>query len=238
MIPLPELTPFPGNARRGDPVKIAESITANGQYRALVVRAHGDSLTVLAGNHTLKGLEILDSPAARCEVIDCDDETARRINLVDNKASDDGTYDEEALAALLGALDTVVGTGYSDEEVDSIVARYEPEEEASYVAPQVHYNDTDEEREARIKSHGGPDSRTMESRGIRDVILAMPSAEADELGRMIMKLRETWGALSQGEVLLRAARVAVRALDSNPEGTDLYAVLAEQPYSEDEPDAA
>lgn len=126
MIPLAELTPFPGNARRGDPEKIAESITANGQYRALVVRRSGVLLTVLAGNHTLKGLEILDVPAARCEIIECDEETARRINLVDNKISDDGTYDDVALAALLGALDDFTGTGYTEDDLSLLTARHAP----------------------------------------------------------------------------------------------------------------
>lgn len=122
MIPLPELTPFPGNARRGNPEVIAESISVNGQYRPLIVRQHGGTLTVLAGNHTLKGLEILDALEARCEVIDCDDSTALRINLVDNKSSDDGTYDEEARVALLSLLDgDYLGTGYLGHELDDEV---------------------------------------------------------------------------------------------------------------------
>ena len=48
---LDELTPFPGNARRGDPNVIARSIVRNGQYRAIVARIIG-ARTILAGNHT------------------------------------------------------------------------------------------------------------------------------------------------------------------------------------------
>ena len=49
---LDELTPFPGNARRGDPNVIARSIVRNGQYRAIVVRVSDGARTILAGNHT------------------------------------------------------------------------------------------------------------------------------------------------------------------------------------------
>jgi hypothetical protein len=51
---------------------------------------------------------------------------------------------------------------------------------------------------------------------VRDIFLALPSDQADELGRLIMALRETWGALPQGEVILKACRVAhtVYALES------------------------
>lgn len=214
MIPLAELTLFPGNARRGNRAKLLESLEANGQYRSLIVRDTGDELVILAGNNTYEALDAQGAPSARCEVVTCDDQTALRVNLVDNKANDEATYDDRARAELLALLDGLDGTGYDEEEVDSIVARFEEEEftqaEETGVAE---YNDDAEEREARIQSHGGHDSKTYESRGVRDIFLALPAAEADELGRLIMELRETWGALPQGEVILKAARVARKALE-------------------------
>ncbi|MFF5422432.1 hypothetical protein ACFY49_40190, partial [Streptomyces misionensis] len=52
-VPLDELTPFPGNAKRGSVDTILESLRRNGQYRGLVVREIPDGpLIVLAGNHT------------------------------------------------------------------------------------------------------------------------------------------------------------------------------------------
>jgi len=223
MISLDELTPFPGNARRGDPFKLAESLEANGQYRSLIVRQKDDDLIVLAGNNTLLALEAKGETEARCEIVRCDDATALRVNLVDNKTNDSATYDDQARAALLVLLDgEIYGTGYDDDEADTIIARYEEDEVTDLAEPVVlDYNDDQAEREARILSHGGHESRTMESRGIRDVILAMPAADADELGRLIMKLRETWGALNQGEILLRAARVARVALDDSHGEEDL-----------------
>lgn len=214
MIRLDLLTPFPGNARRGNRTKLLESLEANGQYRSLIVREVGDERVVLAGNNTLAALEARGDEAARCEVIQCDDATALRINLVDNKSNDEATYDDAARAALLDLLDgELSGTGYEEDEVDAILARFEEPEYTEVHEPEVaEFNDDAEERERRKISHGGEGSRTMESRGIRDIFIPLPVAQADELGRLIMELRKSWGALPQGEVLLKAARVAAAAL--------------------------
>lgn len=223
MIPLADLTPFPGNARRGDRARLLESLEVNGQYRSLIVRKQPDgALVVLAGNNTMQALEARGDERARCEIVTCDDATALRVNLVDNATTDRATYDDEARARLIAELDgAVAGSGYTEDEADAILARYEEPEIVHVEEQTAEYNDSAEEREARKRSHGGDDSKTYESRGVRDIFLALPSAEADELGRLIMALRETWGALDQGTVLLRAARVARAAVDwsgKDPEG--------------------
>lgn len=154
VISLDELTPFPGNAKRGDVDAILQSLRRNGQYRALVVREveHGP-LIVLAGNHTMQALALhgqgacgqtvrvrtsdgdVDDrpcgvcgnqpwePAARCEIITCDDAAARRINLADNKIPELGTYDNDALAELLSHLDgDYTGAGYTEADVEALIA--------------------------------------------------------------------------------------------------------------------
>lgn len=213
MVTLDDLEPYPGNARIGNRKKLVESLEANGQYRSLIVRETQDGrLTVLAGNNTMAALEERGDTEARCEIVHCDDATALRVNLVDNKSNDEATYDDQARARLLELLDgELSGTGYDEDEADAIVARYEEPEITELAEPEVaDYNDDADERQARVKSHGGEDSKTMESRGIRDIFIPLPVAQADELGRLIMALRETWGALPQGEILLKAARVAAR----------------------------
>lgn len=239
MVPLDQLTPFPGNAKRGRVDKIRESIAEHGQYRSLVVRhTPEDLLIVLAGNHTMMALAEQGETQARCEIISCDELTAKKINLIDNKASDDGEYDQLALADLLRGLDgDYSGTGFEDDEVADLMDALETAgdvqpEVLAYTAPEASFNDSAEDREARRLQHGGPDSRTLESRGVRDIILALPSAQAEELGRLIMALRETWGALSQGDVVLRACRLARRVLEQETdELTDLSA--SETPYEPD-----
>jgi DNA modification methylase len=145
-VSLEDLEPFPGNARRGNVDLILDSLRANGQYKPLTVRRKGDDLIILAGNHTFLALlrheesgrdacadwELAndrpcqlcitvdpDDPTALAHIIECDDATATRINLVDNKSADDGTYDQEALAALLTALeDDLVGSGFELSEAE------------------------------------------------------------------------------------------------------------------------
>lgn len=150
---LDDLQPFPGNARRGDPELILSSLQRNGQYRSLIVRQEDDDrLTILAGNHTAQALALhgpgpceyrarvkgeerpcgicQNEPwdlSARCEVVTCDDDTARRINLIDNRANDAGGYDNEALAELLSYMDEdYEGTGYNAGDVNRLL--YVPED--------------------------------------------------------------------------------------------------------------
>jgi hypothetical protein len=145
-VPLEDLTPFEGNARRGNVELVLDSLRANGQYKPLVVRQQDETLTILAGNHTYLALlrheederagcqdwELAndrpcqictevdrEDPTALAHLVECDDATATRINLVDNKAADEGDYDRDALDALLATLDDdFVGTGYGPSEAE------------------------------------------------------------------------------------------------------------------------
>ncbi|MFJ2205967.1 hypothetical protein [Streptomyces microflavus] len=149
-LPLAQLRPFEGNAKRGDVDLILESLRRNGQYRSLIIRETPTGkgpFTILAGNHTADAFKAHGKgdcgqlvtagtetrpcgicandpkwkPTARCEVIDCDDDTARRVNLVDNKSADAGSYDDDALTALLSGLDGLDGTAYSDDDLDELL---------------------------------------------------------------------------------------------------------------------
>ena len=122
-IPLDELTPFPGNAKRGDVDTIRTSLRRNGQYRSLVVREIPNGpLIVLAGNHTMQALTAEGHQTARCEVVLCDEDTARHINLADNRTAELGEYDNDALAELLSYLDgDYQGTGYTDDYVQALI---------------------------------------------------------------------------------------------------------------------
>lgn len=239
MVPLDQLQPYPGNARLGNRGLLVESLEENGQYRSMIVRLHDDgALTVLCGNNTLAALEERGDETGRCEIVKCDDATALRVNLVDNASNDKATYDDEARARLMALLDGEIrGTGYTDDEVDSLIARYEEPEVTAYEEPEVTYNDDEDEREARIASRGGHESSPMVSRGIRDVLIVLPNADADELGRIIVRLRKEWGSLPQGEVILKGMRVAARVHDQDTdELTDLGA--AETVYGAPEEVAA
>ncbi|MFC9497628.1 DNA methyltransferase [Streptomyces sp. NPDC056982] len=130
-IPLDELTPFPGNAKRGDVDQIRKSLRRNGQYRSLVVREIPDGpLIVLAGNHTMQALAGEGHATARCEVVLCDEDTARRINLADNRTAELGGYDNDALAELLSYMGgDLEGTGYTDADVEALITPLEDADE-------------------------------------------------------------------------------------------------------------
>lgn len=154
-VSLGELAEFPGNARVGNVPAILASLRRNAQYRSLIVREEDDGrLTILAGNHTAKALASHGpgpcdykaaargvehpcgvcqnepwEPGARIEIVHCDDDTARRVVIADNRTNDLGTYDQDALAELLSYLDEegYDGTGYTDDEVTRLVHTGLPE---------------------------------------------------------------------------------------------------------------
>jgi hypothetical protein len=135
-IPLDELETFPGNANIGDVGKILESLAASSQFRSLIVRREGDRDTIMAGNHTKLAMvehgvgrckrEVCalcgDSPDGfdaqpRCEIFECDDEQATKINLADNRISEFSKRDDDALADLLMSLEDLTGSGYTADDL-------------------------------------------------------------------------------------------------------------------------
>lgn len=121
-VAIDAVQPFPGNARIGHRPTLQASLDANGQYKPIVVQQ--STSYVLAGNN----LWFAAKDAGQTEInvlwIDVDDERARAINLMDNRASDKASYDDRLLAELLDAHleDTgdLVGTGYDFADLDQL----------------------------------------------------------------------------------------------------------------------
>jgi hypothetical protein len=132
-VKLDELTPYPGNPRRGNPQLIAESLRANTQYRPLVVQA--STMTVLAGNHTLIAARELGWETVEVTLLDVDDEQARRIVLADNRTSDVAETDDAALLALLEQVDDLEGTGFTAGDLAALLAAGEENIYTAKVAP-------------------------------------------------------------------------------------------------------
>jgi len=118
-VPVGELVEHPDNPRKGDLDTITDSIAHNGFYGALIV---DQANQVLAGNHRLKAareLGIEKLPIIRVEV---DEATAKRIMLVDNRANDQASYDQEALVRVLEGLPDIGGTGYGQDDLSKLLA--------------------------------------------------------------------------------------------------------------------
>lgn len=118
LVPLKDLRPYPNNPREGDVGAIAQSLQELGQYRPIVARTDG---TILAGNHTYQAARALGWEYIAVTYIQCTDEEAARIVLVDNRTADHATYDRVALQQLIGSLPDWNGTGYSPTDVAELL---------------------------------------------------------------------------------------------------------------------
>jgi hypothetical protein len=216
---LDDLTPFPGNARRGDVAAIAASIEANGQYRSLIVRKHDGVHTVLAGNHTLEALRSGGHEYARCEIVMCDDDTATRVNLVDNKLPDSGGYDDQSLARLLESLDDLDGTGYTPDDLDDLLSGLGEVPETEPGPTGARYAESDEEAQARRERVDSYEPRQVPSGGTAvELIVVMPVEDHQEATALIRSIRDRDGeTLTAGQIVLYALRVHAGTADEGDE---------------------
>lgn len=124
-VKIDSLRPYPGNARRGDVELIAESLRELGQYKPIVVNkgtvCKALANTVLAGNHTMQAASSLGWTSIDVTWVDVDQETAKRIVLVDNRSNDVATYDVESLLDLVTDLPDYTATGFDQDEVDALL---------------------------------------------------------------------------------------------------------------------
>jgi hypothetical protein len=123
-ISLESVTPHPRNVRQGDVGAICQSLEAHGQYRPIVV--HKSTNHILAGNHTYAAATALGWKKIAATFVDCDDEQALRILLVDNRANDLAIYDDHALAELLQELSAgegLAGTLFDGDDLDDLLFR-------------------------------------------------------------------------------------------------------------------
>lgn len=112
---------YPGNARRGADDDLRTSLATHGQYKPLLVqRSTG---WVVAGNNTLRvARDSLGWTHVAVVFLDVDDDTARRMLLIDNRTSDLADYDTTLLADLLAEVPDFTGTGYTELDLDALLA--------------------------------------------------------------------------------------------------------------------
>lgn len=122
LVGIGALRPHPANPRRGDVGAIARSVKANGFYGAVV--AQQGTGYILAGNHRWDAARREGLTQVPVLWVECTDEEARRILLVDNRTNDGAGYDDEALAKLLDeirATDGLDGTGWTPADLDALL---------------------------------------------------------------------------------------------------------------------
>lgn len=83
----------------------------------------------MAGNHTMRALIEEGFTQARCEIIECSDADAIKINVGDNGWGDKATNDESALADLLELLGgDFEGTSYTQQDFDDMRGLWDADE--------------------------------------------------------------------------------------------------------------
>ena len=121
-VPLGELDSLVGNPRRGDVEAVKRSYSQFGQRKPIVARHKADGRgEVTAGNTQLAAAGELGWSHIAVVWADDDDLTAKAWALADNRTSELGLYDEDALVAYLQAVSTdaelLAATGYSESDL-------------------------------------------------------------------------------------------------------------------------
>lgn len=149
---LAALCDHPRNPRRGDDASVAASIDRNGWYGAIV--AHEATGQILAGHTRRRALTAAGVTRGPVLWVDCDDETALRILLADNQTAALASWDDEELAALLGDVGDLTGTGFGEADLERIIdelngtsapAETTPEEKYERATDAPHYEPTGEQ---------------------------------------------------------------------------------------------
>jgi ParB-like chromosome segregation protein Spo0J len=221
------LKPWPGNPRRGDAGRIRESILEHGVYKPLLVQAKTGY--IMAGNNVWAVARELGIEEIGVVFMDVDDETARKIVLIDNRSSDGGEYDAGLLRAMLEAVGDYRGTGYEREDVLALM-KAAAEEETQYLEALLEHDNAPEEvfvldevrtgaawaelpqqEAARAERQAAQMPSTV--KGVREIMLVYLVEEHEEMIRLLDGLRRSMGGggeLRYPQIVQQLVRDAAR----------------------------
>jgi ParB-like chromosome segregation protein Spo0J len=186
-VPLSNLKPYPGNAKRHDLDTIRASLRRRGQYRmAVVQRSTG---YVCVGNGMLEAARLEEWPALAVHYRDLTDDEARELVLIDNRSTELGGYDSDALVELLQAMPTLEFTGYDDDALASLLAQTNAGAHGDARAQEV----------ARGRAMNGAKRKAP-----LDLIFSTSASGSHAEGQAAMRLGWQVGVISSG---IRAARM-------------------------------
>lgn len=123
--PIDELHELEGNPRKGDVNAVMRSLKRFGQRKPVV--AHADTGEIIAGNHTWKAAKKLGWNSIAVVFVKDDPATAKAFSLADNRASDLGTYDNEALAEMIEAVldadeELLHAASFTEDDLNNLLA--------------------------------------------------------------------------------------------------------------------
>ena len=232
LVPIDQLIPYPDNARQGDVDMVAESLTSHGMYTPVTVQRSTNY--ILVGNHRWKAAKQLGWTKIAAIFLDCDDEEARAINLVDNRASDVATYDwdqlldsvRKAREARQRHADEIAGQqgffdGFGEDGYEDLVARAG---EVGAVAIEQFRGDYQvvpegevktEPTEAQIKTASAA-TRTV---GMKEIVLILTTEQYDAWVAKIKECMAVWGCKSGSEAAVQLIQRAPH-FGEQPKGLD------------------
>jgi ParB-like chromosome segregation protein Spo0J len=117
-VPIDRLTPHPYNPREGDIGAISQSLQQFGQYRTVVATTDG---IILAGHHVVKAAQALGWTHIAVTFIDVNETEATKILLADNRTSDLGTYNDDALRQAVLTITDTPSTGWTPEDIQNLL---------------------------------------------------------------------------------------------------------------------
>lgn len=260
-VPIEDVTPYPGNARRGNLAKIKNSLLKHGQYKELLVQSSTGH--ILVGNNTYAAMRELGYTQVAVKRLDVGEDKARELLLIDNASSDEAIYDETALAALLADVEDWDASGFDPDDLDDLLLKLQEQaggdpdklaaalpsglaEQAPQTTPAVpstdaRYAETPEAEAARQQKFDGWTPRY--ARGLTEVILVYPEDTRTELLELITHVRTALGVpgARNGDVVLGAIRLLREITDADARG-DLavdvaHALKVGAPAADDTPEA-
>ena len=127
--PIEKLKHLDGNPRKGNVEAVKKSYEKFGQRKPIVATKDGE---VISGNHQLAAAKELGWNKIAVVFTDDDELTAKAFALADNRTADLGTYDDDLLADMLGAvssdLETLEATSFTEDDLYKLIGFDEVEE--------------------------------------------------------------------------------------------------------------
>lgn len=202
------LKPHPENPRRrADLTMLVESLREHGQYRPLVVQK--SSGHVIGGNHTLKAAIEIGMKEVAVTYLDVTDAEARRILLMDNRASDLGTYATDDLLQLLDSTiadyDDLLGTGYDFAVLDDLRHNRHDKDVIKNIADVA---DSYRPKTERAEGRSLNDNEWVEQ-GVRVVLLSFSSEQHEFWTANEAKLFTLFGVKSAAALVVAMAEHAL-----------------------------
>jgi ParB-like chromosome segregation protein Spo0J len=186
--PIGDLHEHPRNPRAGSDEAVERSIDGNGWYGAIVAQAGTN--TILAGHTRRRALLKQGATTAPVIFVECDDETATKILLADNRTAELALWDEEGLSALLKKI----ADESPDAELAIIATGFDPAELQAIA-------------DAAAKPPAQTDQRTSSERydstNIREIRLTMIRETYEPFMERLEKLRAEWELDNFAQVVRR-----------------------------------